>query len=335
MDEKGFFGSGFDFDHDGHLDPLERASDLGQFMDSYGNDLLRDDDIDEDDLVLSDEDDWDGAPSEAEADIFSMEPKPGHENSSGSAKKSEDKATGASKETPGRKAEAEKKPADKAGGASKEPADQPDAPNAQEPAWNKIQKFFKKKSVIALLLITALALIGLGAHEIYLRNALHRIAYADNMKTCEYQGLHYALSRSWNYDKPDPNDPYYDPEEEKNVRSYTALFPKNSTAYFSVELRDTSDEPDYVVNGFKFQITNGDRTWEADKVPGAEDVYYSRTDTDDDMPYLITMSKTMVLDGMEVSATVTTDKKFFQEASAKKILDDVDFKEFARKYNKR
>lgn len=36
----GFFGNGFDFNGDGSLDAAERASDLGQFMDSYGNDIL-------------------------------------------------------------------------------------------------------------------------------------------------------------------------------------------------------------------------------------------------------------------------------------------------------
>ena len=37
----GFFGYAFDFDHDGKLNTAEWASDLGQFMDAFGNDLLK------------------------------------------------------------------------------------------------------------------------------------------------------------------------------------------------------------------------------------------------------------------------------------------------------
>ena len=43
----GFFGNGFDFNGDGGLDTAERASDLGQFMDSYGNDIIGKNDSDE------------------------------------------------------------------------------------------------------------------------------------------------------------------------------------------------------------------------------------------------------------------------------------------------
>ena len=59
--DDGFFGKAFDFDHDGHLDPLERAADFGMFMEMIEEDEREDNyrssSFDSDDY--DDYDDWD------------------------------------------------------------------------------------------------------------------------------------------------------------------------------------------------------------------------------------------------------------------------------------